>query len=127
MTWLAALVLGMVQGLTEFLPISSTAHLRVVAAPAGWPNPGAAFTVVTQRGTESAVLLYFRVCEMQVIDAQPAPFWDKVPARFTLGAEAFALDSAELPPVRLRRLAAAARRRSSSGRTPARCAGWRTP
>ncbi|AKT50821.1 hypothetical protein ADJ73_04995 [Arsenicicoccus sp. oral taxon 190] len=60
MTWLAALVLGMVQGLTEFLPISSTAHLRVVAAPAGWPNPGAAFTVVTQRGTESAVLLYFR-------------------------------------------------------------------
>lgn len=60
MTWLAALVLGVVQGLTEFLPISSSAHLRVVAALAGWPDPGAAFTAVTQLGTESAVLLYFR-------------------------------------------------------------------
>ncbi|KQU67379.1 undecaprenyl-diphosphate phosphatase [Phycicoccus sp. Root101] len=60
MTWLAAFVLGVVQGLTEFLPISSTAHLRVVAALAGWPDPGAAFTAVTQLGTESAVLLYFR-------------------------------------------------------------------
>lgn len=60
MTWLAALVLGAVQGLTEFLPISSSAHLRVVAALAGWPDPGAAFTAVTQLGTESAVLLYFR-------------------------------------------------------------------
>ena len=60
MTWLAALVLGLVQGLTEFLPISSSAHLRVVAALAGWPDPGAAFTAVTQLGTEAAVLLYFR-------------------------------------------------------------------
>lgn len=55
-----ALVLGVVQGLTEFLPVSSTAHLRIVAAVAGWPDPGAAFTAVTQLGTESAVLLYFR-------------------------------------------------------------------
>ncbi|EAP98692.1 undecaprenyl pyrophosphate phosphatase [Janibacter sp. HTCC2649] len=60
MTWLAALVLGLVQGLTEFLPISSSAHLRVVAALVGWPDPGAAFTAVTQLGTEAAVLLYFR-------------------------------------------------------------------
>ena len=60
MTWLAALVLGVVQGLTEFLPISSSAHLRVVAALARWADPGAAFTAVTQLGTESAVLLYFR-------------------------------------------------------------------
>ena len=59
MTWLAALVLGLVQGLTEFLPISSSAHLRV-AALAGRPDPGAAFTAVTQLGTEAAVLLYFR-------------------------------------------------------------------
>ena len=55
-----AVVLGLVQGLTEFLPISSTAHVRIVAALAGWPDPGAAFTAVTQLGTESAVLLYFR-------------------------------------------------------------------
>lgn len=60
MTWLAALALGVVQGLTEFLPISSSAHLRAVAALAGWPDPGAAFTAVTQLGTEAAVLLYFR-------------------------------------------------------------------
>lgn len=60
MTWLAALVLGTVQGLTEFLPISSSAHLRVVAVLAGWPDPGAAFTAVTQLGTETAVLVYFR-------------------------------------------------------------------
>lgn len=60
MTWLAALVLGVLQGLTEFLPISSSAHLRVVSALAGWPDPGAAFTAVTQLGTETAVLLYFR-------------------------------------------------------------------
>lgn len=53
-------MLGLVQGLTEFLPISSSAHLRAVAALAGWPDPGAAFTAVTQLGTEAAVLLYFR-------------------------------------------------------------------
>jgi len=58
---LQALVLGLVQGLTEFLPISSSAHLRIVPALAGWEDPGAAFTAVTQLGTETAVLLYFRV------------------------------------------------------------------
>jgi undecaprenyl-diphosphatase len=57
---LEAIVLGVVQGLTEFLPISSTAHLRIVPAFAGWPDPGAAFTAVTQLGTMTAVLLYFR-------------------------------------------------------------------
>jgi undecaprenyl-diphosphatase len=60
MTSLQAIVLGIVQGLTEFLPISSTAHLRIVPAFAGWPDPGAAFTAVTQLGTMTAVLLYFR-------------------------------------------------------------------
>jgi hypothetical protein len=59
-SWLTAAVLGLVQGLTEFLPISSSAHLRIVAALAGWPDPGAAFTAVTQLGTETAVLAYFR-------------------------------------------------------------------
>jgi len=57
---LEAIVLGVVQGLTEFLPISSTAHLRVIPAFAGWEDPGAAFTAVTQLGTLAAVLLYFR-------------------------------------------------------------------
>src|SRR6478752_4481711 len=60
MNTLQAIVLGIVQGLTEFLPISSTAHLRIVPAFFGWPDPGAAFTAVTQLGTMAAVLLYFR-------------------------------------------------------------------
>jgi undecaprenyl-diphosphatase len=59
MSTLEAIVLGIVQGLTEFLPISSTAHLRIVPAFAGWDDPGAAFTAVTQLGTAAAVLLYF--------------------------------------------------------------------
>ncbi|WP_167108189.1 undecaprenyl-diphosphate phosphatase [Amycolatopsis granulosa] len=59
MGWFEALVLGLVQGLTEFLPISSSAHLRITAALAGWDDPGAAFTAVTQIGTELAVILYF--------------------------------------------------------------------
>jgi undecaprenyl-diphosphatase len=57
---LQAIVLGVVQGLTEFLPISSTAHLRIVPAFLGWDDPGAAFTAVTQLGTMAAVLLFFR-------------------------------------------------------------------
>jgi undecaprenyl-diphosphatase len=55
-----AIVLGIVQGLTEFLPISSSAHQRIVPALLGWDDPGAAFTAVTQLGTEAAVLIYFR-------------------------------------------------------------------
>ena len=55
-----AIVLGITQGLTEFLPISSTAHLRIVPAFAGWDDPGAAFTAVVQLGTMAAVVLYFR-------------------------------------------------------------------
>ena len=60
MSVLEAIILGITQGLTEFLPISSTAHLRIVPAFAGWEDPGAAFTAVTQLGTMAAVLLYFR-------------------------------------------------------------------
>lgn len=55
-----ALVLGIVQGLTEFLPISSSGHLRIVPALLGWEDPGAAFTAVIQIGTLAAVLAYFR-------------------------------------------------------------------
>jgi undecaprenyl-diphosphatase len=54
-----AVVLGVVQGLTEFLPISSSAHLRIVGAAFGWKDPGAAYTAVIQIGTELAVLVYF--------------------------------------------------------------------
>lgn len=60
MNLLEAIVLGIVQGLTEFLPISSTAHLRIVPALFGWEDPGAAFTAITQIGTLAAVFVYFR-------------------------------------------------------------------
>ena len=60
MNLLQSIVLGIVQGLTEFLPISSSAHLRIVPAMLGWEDPGAAFTAVCQLGTEAAVLIYFR-------------------------------------------------------------------
>ena len=60
MGWLEALVLGIVQGLTEFLPISSSAHQSIVGQFFGGQDVGAAFTAVTQLGTEAAVILYFR-------------------------------------------------------------------
>lgn len=60
MNAIEALVLGLVQGLTEFLPVSSSAHLRIVGELIGSSDPGAAFTAITQIGTEAAVLLYFR-------------------------------------------------------------------
>jgi undecaprenyl-diphosphatase len=56
--WFAAL-LGLVQGLTEFIPVSSTAHLRLVPALLGQQDPGAAYTAVIQLGTLIAVLAYF--------------------------------------------------------------------
>ena len=61
MGWWEAAVLGLVQGLTEFLPVSSSAHLRILGPmlPSGG-DPGAAFTAITQIGTELAVLIYFR-------------------------------------------------------------------
>jgi len=56
-----ALILGLIQGLTEFLPISSSAHLRIAGlVMPGAEDPGATFTAITQIGTELAVLLYFR-------------------------------------------------------------------
>jgi len=59
-TWIEAIILGLVQGLTEFLPISSSAHIRIVGEflPSA-TDPGAAFTAITQLGTELAVLIYF--------------------------------------------------------------------
>lgn len=60
MNWIEAIILGIVQGLTEFLPVSSSAHLRIVGE--FLPNsadPGAAFTAITQLGTETAVVIFF--------------------------------------------------------------------
>ncbi|MEQ4608466.1 undecaprenyl-diphosphate phosphatase [Streptomyces cavourensis] len=69
MTWFESIILGLVQGLTEFLPISSSAHLRLTAVAAGWPDPGAAFTAVAQIGTETAVLIYFRKDIVRIVTA----------------------------------------------------------
>src|SRR6476620_10033621 len=58
--WFEAALLGLVQGLTEFLPISSSAHLRIVGSFfANGSDPGAAFTAITQLGTETAVIVFF--------------------------------------------------------------------
>ncbi|MDX8151578.1 undecaprenyl-diphosphate phosphatase [Patulibacter brassicae] len=73
---LQAVIYGLVQGLTEFLPISSSAHLRITAGIAGWDDPGAAFTAVIQIGTELAVLLYFRHDIARILVA----WWRSLPA-----------------------------------------------
>ncbi|MEV6370775.1 undecaprenyl-diphosphate phosphatase [Micromonospora musae] len=59
MTWVEAIVLGLVQGLTEFLPVSSSGHLRITSELFFGRDAGASFTAVTQLGTEAAVLIYF--------------------------------------------------------------------
>ena len=82
MSLIEAIVLGIVQGLTEFIPISSTAHLRIVPALVGWDDPGAAFTAVTQLGTMAAVLAFFRADLTRVAVAwvgslrRPRAEWD---------------------------------------------------
>ncbi|MCX5264433.1 undecaprenyl-diphosphate phosphatase [Streptomyces sp. NBC_00199] len=77
MSWFESLVLGLVQGLTEFLPVSSSAHLRLTAAFSGWEDPGAAFTAITQIGTEAAVLIYFRKDIGRIIAAWSRSLFDK--------------------------------------------------
>jgi undecaprenyl-diphosphatase len=59
MSWPEVIVLAIVQGLTEFIPVSSNAHLRIVPALLGWSDPGAAFTAVLQIGTLAALLTYY--------------------------------------------------------------------
>jgi undecaprenyl-diphosphatase len=71
-----AIILGLVQGLTEFLPISSSGHLRIVPAFAGWEDPGAAFTAVIQLGTMAAVVLYFRADLIRIARAWTASLRD---------------------------------------------------
>jgi undecaprenyl-diphosphatase len=77
MTTFQALVLGVVQGVTEFLPISSTAHLRIVPALAGWGDPGAAFTAVLQLGSLLAVLGYFLPDLLRMLKAGLAAVTDR--------------------------------------------------
>ncbi len=59
MKTLEAIVLGIVQGLSEFLPISSSAHLRIVPSLLGWSDPGTAFSAVIQLGSTLAVITFF--------------------------------------------------------------------
>jgi undecaprenyl-diphosphatase len=83
MTLLQAIVLGIVQGLTEFLPVSSTAHLRIVPALFGWHfyggatnDPGAPFTAVVQLGTTLAIVIYFWRELLHVTVAWFRGIWD---------------------------------------------------
>lgn len=69
MTIIEAIFVGLLQGLTEFLPISSSAHLRLAGPFLTSGDPGAAFTAVIQIGTEAAVLLYFRKDIWRIADA----------------------------------------------------------
>jgi len=71
-----AIVLGVVQGVTEFLPISSTAHLKVVPVLLGWGDPGVAYTAVIQLGSIAAVIAYFRQDLAAVIHALGQAFRD---------------------------------------------------
>jgi undecaprenyl-diphosphatase len=79
MGWLEAIVLGLVQGLTEFLPISSSAHVFIAGQLFGGRDPGAAFTAITQLGTESAVLIYFWRDIVRIIKAWTSALVGKLP------------------------------------------------
>jgi undecaprenyl-diphosphatase len=75
-----ALILGLVQGLTEFLPISSSAHLRILGEfLPGAQDPGAAFTAITQLGTETAVVVFFWRDIVRIISHWFGSFTGRVP------------------------------------------------
>ena len=77
MDWIQALVLGIVQGLTEFLPISSTAHLRIFPYLLGWQDPGAEFSAVIQLGTLLAVIMYFWSDVVTLLRAAIVSLWNR--------------------------------------------------
>lgn len=79
MDLMSAVVLGIVQGLTEFLPISSSAHVSIVGRLLGQDDPGAAFTAITQLGTEAAVLLYFWRDIVRIVRAWFASLAGRIP------------------------------------------------
>jgi undecaprenyl-diphosphatase len=74
-SWLEAILLGILQGLTEFLPISSSAHLAIFPQLFGRPDPGASFTAVTQIGTELAVIWYFRKDIWRIVTTWLQSLW----------------------------------------------------
>jgi undecaprenyl-diphosphatase len=79
-SFLEAIILGLVQGLTEFLPISSSAHLRIVGELLGTSaDPGAAFTAITQLGTEAAVIVYFAADLWRIISRWFLALFGKIP------------------------------------------------
>lgn len=77
MGWVEVIVLGLVQGLTEFLPISSSAHLRITSAIFFRQDAGASFTAVTQLGTEAAVLVYFAKDIWRITRTWVVGIWDR--------------------------------------------------
>ncbi|WP_199087212.1 undecaprenyl-diphosphate phosphatase [Bosea sp. ASV33] len=83
------IILGLVQGVTELLPISSTAHMRVVPALLGWPDPGSAFSALMQLAALAAVISYFRrdIGEMAggALDGLRTRQFTKGPSRLALG------------------------------------------
>lgn len=80
MQWIEVIILGLVQGLTEFLPVSSSAHLRIVGEfLPGAVDPGAAFTAITQLGTEAAVLVYFWRDIVRILKAWFAALFGRLP------------------------------------------------
>lgn len=88
-TWWQAIILGFIQGATEFLPISSIAHLRVIPAFLGWPDFGVSFSAVIQLGSLVALLWYFRRDLHQVGlgfgQALRKRQWQSLPARMMIG------------------------------------------
>ncbi|HEX5596971.1 MAG TPA: undecaprenyl-diphosphate phosphatase [Micromonosporaceae bacterium] len=77
MSWIEAIVLGLVQGLTEFLPVSSSGHLRITSALFFDRDAGASFTAVTQLGTEAAVLIFFAKDIWRITRTWVVGIWDR--------------------------------------------------
>lgn len=92
-----AIVLGIVQGATEFLPVSSTAHMRIVPSLLGWPDPGAAFTAVIQLGTLAAVFVYFRGDLARAFSAWVRSFYDTKARRSPDGRMGWAIFVGTIP------------------------------
>jgi undecaprenyl-diphosphatase len=88
-SWWQAVILGFIQGATEFLPISSIAHLRIIPAFLGWPDFGVSFSAVIQLGSWVALLWYFRRDLQQVglgfVQAVQKRQWQSLPARVLIG------------------------------------------